>query len=192
MAVETAKTTVAVKYVMTSPVVTAKGKEPVTKVAMIMDKHDIGSVIIVDDKDRPAGILTERDIVKRVVAKKRDAKEVKAEEAMSKPLVTIEPEVDIKEAARLMSVRDVKRLGVMYKGKLVGIVSSKDILAVTPELLEVLMEKVRITERPVMPLGGQAVVGYCELCGQWSDSLEEVNGKTICEDCREEEQRLQT
>jgi len=192
VAVETAKTTVAVKYVMTSPVVTAKGKEPVTKVAMIMDKHDIGSVIIVDDKDRPAGILTERDIVKRVVAKKRDAKEVKAEEAMSKPLVTIEPEVDIKEAARLMSVRDVKRLGVMYKGKLVGIVSSKDILAVTPELLEVLMEKVRITERPVMPLGGQAVVGYCELCGQWSDSLEEVNGKTICEDCREEEQRLQT
>lgn len=192
MAVETAKTTVAVKYVMTSPVVTAKGKEPVTKVAMIMDKHDIGSVIIVDDKDRPAGILTERDIVKRVVAKKRDAKEVKAEEAMSKPLVTIEPEVDIKEAARLMSVRDVKRLGVMYKGKLVGIVSSKDILAVTPELLEVLMEKVRITERPVMPLGGQAVVGYCELCGQWSDSLEEVNGKTICEDCREEEQRSQT
>jgi len=192
VAVETAKTTVAVKYVMTSPVVTAKGKEPVTKVAMIMDKHDIGSVIIVDDKDRPAGILTERDIVKRVVAKKRDAKEVKAEEAMSKPLVTIEPEVDIKEAARLMSVRDVKRLGVMYKGKLVGIVSSKDILAVTPELLEVLMEKVRITERPVMPLGGQAVVGYCELCGQWSDSLEEVNGKTICEDCREEEQRSQT
>jgi len=176
---------VLVKHVMTSPVVTVSGKAAITGVAETMDKHGIGSVVVTDEKERPQGIITERDIVTRVIAKKLNPKTVRAEGAMSKPLVTIDPEASVREAARLMNERNVKRLGVMYKGRLVGLVSSKDILAITPELIEVLRERAKVTARAPARLSSQAVVGYCELCGQWSESLEELNGKFLCEDCTE-------
>ncbi|MEM2906106.1 MAG: CBS domain-containing protein [Candidatus Bathyarchaeia archaeon] len=183
MTVAATEREILVKHVMTSPVVTVTGKEAVTKVAEIMDAHRIGSVVVIDEKERPQGIITERDIVTRVIAKKLNPKTVKAEQAMSKPLVTVDPEATVREAARLMNKRNVKRLAVMYKGRLVGILSSKDILAITPELLEVLIEKAKVVAgAPVRP-EGQAVVGYCELCGQWSDTLEELNGRFLCEDC---------
>jgi len=183
MAVAETEREILVKHVMTSPVVTATGKKAITRVAEIMEEHKIGSVVITDEKERPQGIITERDIVTRVIAKKLNPEAVKAERVMSKPLVTIDPEASVREAARLMNKRNVKRLGVMYKGRLVGLVSSKDVLAITPELLEVLTERAKVLAGALVRPEGQAVVGYCEFCGQWSDSLEELNGKFLCEDC---------
>ncbi|MBS7609878.1 CBS domain-containing protein [Candidatus Bathyarchaeota archaeon] len=175
-----------VKYVMTSPVISVRIDDPITKVAELMEKADVGSVVVVDEKDRPVGMITERDIVKRVVAKRLNAEKVKSREVMSQPLITVDPETDLREAARLMNRANVKRLAVIYKGKLTGIVSSKDILEVTPELLETIVERAKITERRFVPQAGEVVVGYCEVCGQWSDTLMEFNGKFLCEDCREE------
>ena len=63
---------------------------------------------------------------------------------MTTPLVTIEPEASITDAARRMTRLDIRRLGVVYKGNLVGIVSSKDVLGVMPELLEIYQERSRI------------------------------------------------
>lgn len=175
-----------VKYVMTSPVITVKVDEPITRVADLMDKADVGSVVVIDERERPVGMITERDIVKRVVAKNLNAERLRSQEIMSQPLITVDPETDLKEAARLMNRANIKRLAVIYKGKLMGIISSKDILDVTPELLETIIERARIAERRFVPHGGEAVVGYCEVCGQWSDTLMEENGKFLCEDCREE------
>lgn len=175
-----------VKYVMTSPVITVKAKEPVTKVADIMGKADVGSVIVTDDEGRPLGIITERDIVKKVVAMNLNAQKVKSQDIMSQPLITINQETELKDAARLMNRANVKRLAIMYKGKLMGIISSKDILGVTPELIETIIEKARIKERRFTPRAGEAVVGYCEVCGQWSDALMDMDGKFLCDDCREE------
>lgn len=183
MAVGNSTPEVLVKHVMSSPVITVTGREPVTRVAEIMEEHNIGSVVVTDEKERPQGIITERDIVTRVVAGKLNPKTVKADRAMSKPLVTIDPEASVREAARLMNKRNVKRLGVTYKGRLVGLLSSKDVLGITPQLLEVLTERAKVVGTAPARMEGQAVVGYCELCGQWSESLEEVNGKSLCEDC---------
>ena len=86
---------------------------------------------------------------------------------MTSPLVTVDPEATITDAARRMSKQDIRRLGVLYKGKLVGIVSSKDILDVMPELLEIMQERTRIEgagdateEAEEAPLSG-----YCDRCG---------------------------
>jgi signal-transduction protein with cAMP-binding, CBS, and nucleotidyltransferase domain len=152
---------------------------------MNMDMKDLGAVIVQNKAGKSIGIITERDLVIRVVAKNLKPDTVKAKEIMTTPLVTIEPEATVSDAARRMTRLDIRRLGVVYKGNLVGIISSKDVLGVMPELLEIYQERERIIgdsraeETIEVPLSG-----YCERCNAFSDSLKERNGQHICDECR--------
>jgi len=174
-----------VKDVMTSPVITVNEREPVTKVAQLMGKHDLGCIIVTGKDGKPLGIITERDLVKRVLAKNRPRYKLAAKDVMTAPLITIDPDETLSEAARRMSRLNIRRLGVMYKGELIGIISSRDILAITPELIEIIQEKARIEgEGAEEEVEHPPMAGYCDRCGQWSDTLEEVEGSFVCEDCK--------
>jgi len=177
-----------VKDVMSSPAVTVNKDEPVSKVAQLMEKHKIGCIIISTEDEKPIGIITERDVVERVVAKNILPSEITAKQIMSTPLVTVNPEETISDAARKMSLLNIRRLAVMHKGKLAGVISSKDILAVTPELIEIIQEKARIENQNMTEEneGSPLSTGYCDNCGEWSDNLKEVEGNFLCEDCRSE------
>ena len=175
-----------VKDVMSSPVVTADEDSLLSDVAKLMKKHKIGCVIVSTKNGRPVGIITERDIVERVVAEDIKPSEIRAKEIMSAPLVTIDSEKTINDAAREMSRLNIRRLAVMHKGELAGIISSKDILAVTPELIEIMQEKARIENQSVTEEAEEiSSAGYCDNCGEWSDNLREVEGNFLCEECRE-------
>jgi len=175
-----------VKDVMSSPVVTANENAPLSEVAKLMKKHNIGCVIVSTEDGRPVGIITERDIVERLVAKDVKPSEIRAKEIMSAPLVTIDSESTISDAAREMSRLNIRRLAVMHKGELSGIISSKDILAVTPELIEIIQEKARIENQNITEEAEEiSSAGYCDNCGEWSDDLREVEGSFLCEECRE-------
>ena len=178
-----------VKDVMSSPVVTIEENAPANRAAELMDKHALGCIVVTSKDAKPLGIITERDLVVRVLAKNVKPDTLKAKDVMTTPLMTIEPDETISEAARRMSRLNIRRLGVIYKGQLIGLVSSKDILAVMPELLETIQENALIegenraeeaTEEPT-PLAG-----YCDRCGGWSENLKEVDGELLCEDCRAE------
>ena len=182
------RTRMIVKDVMTSPVVTIEETAAANKVAELMLDNKVGCVIVVDKMGNAIGIVTERDLVGRVLAKNLAPSSTKAKDFMTSPLATVEPDANVTDAARMMSKKDIRRLGVLYKGKLVGIVSSKDILGVMPELLEIMQERTRIegaggpeaTEGPEeAPLSG-----YCDRCGMYSENLKDVNGQSLCEDCR--------
>jgi CBS domain-containing protein len=182
------RTRMLVKDVMSSPVVTTDEDAPSNNVAFLMDENDVGCVVVTNKEGKPLGIITERDLVIRVLAKNLKPDAVKASEIMTTPLVTIEPEATVNEAAKRMSRLDIRRLGVLYKGNLVGIISSKDILSVMPELLEIIQERNRIEgagepeeteEVEEIPLSG-----YCDRCGVYSENLKDVNGQNLCEDCR--------
>jgi CBS domain-containing protein len=178
-----------VKDIMTSPVVTIGEKETIYKAAQLMSKQDVGCIIVVDKDNKPIGILTERDMVTRVLAKNKMPSRIKAGKVMTTPLITTDPEVTLAEAAREMSRLNVRRLGVMYKGNLEGIISSKDILAVTPELLEIIQERAKIEKEPTGEEEApepQPLAGHCDHCGRWSDSLKEVEGMLLCEECQTE------
>ncbi len=174
-----------VRDVMSSPVVTIDEDETANRAAANMDMKDLGAVIVQNKAGKSIGIITERDIVKRVVAKNLKPDTVKAKEIMTTPLVTIEPEASITDAARRMTRLDIRRLGVIYKGNLAGIISSKDVLGVMPELLEIYQERSRIEganaeeETEEAPLSG-----YCDRCNAYSESLKERNGQNICDECR--------
>ncbi|UCE16597.1 MAG: CBS domain-containing protein [Candidatus Bathyarchaeota archaeon] len=182
------RTRMLVKDIMTSPVITIDEDALVNEAAQIMDKNKVGCIIVASKKGKPLGIITERDLVTRVLAKNAKPSKLAVKEIMTSPLITVDPDENLSETARRMSHLGVRRLGVMYKGNLVGIISSKDILAITPELMEIIQEKARIE-------GGNAVeetpwhpplAGYCDQCGQWIDDLQEIEGRFLCEDCRTE------
>ena len=182
------RTRMVVKDIMSSPVVTLGESAPSNKVANIMDENDLGCVIVTNKVGKPVGIITERDLVLRVLAKNLVPDAVKANDIMTSPLVTIEPEATISEAARRMSRLDIRRLGVVYKGNLVGLISSRDILGVMPELIEIIQERTRLegaaeAEENVEP-EENPLSGYCDRCGVFSENLKDVNGQNLCEDCR--------
>jgi len=176
-----------VKDVMSSPVVTIKEHAPANQVAELMDKHGLGCIIVTSKEGKPLGIITERDLVERVLAKNAKPDSIKAKEVMTSPLITIEHDETINEAARRMSRLNIRRLGVVYKGQLIGLLSSKDVLAVMPELIETIQERALIEgENMAQEAEGESkpLAGYCDRCGGWSDNLKEVNGEFLCEDCK--------
>jgi len=179
------RTQMLVRDVMSSPVVTMDEDETANKAAENMDMKDLGAVIVQNKAGKSIGIITERDIVKRVVSKNLKPDTVKAKEIMTTPLVMIEPEATISDAARRMTRLDIRRLGVIYKGNLVGIISSKDILGVMPELIEIMQERSRIegSDR-TEDLEEVPLSGYCDRCNMYSESLKERNGQNICDECR--------
>jgi CBS domain-containing protein len=174
-----------VRDVMSNPVVTMDEDESSNKAAANMDMHDLGAVIVTSKAGKSIGIITERDLVIRVIAKNLKPDTVKAKEIMTTPLVTIEPEATISDAARRMTRLDIRRLGVIYKGNLVGIISSKDILGVMPELIEIMQERSRIEgEARTEETEEAPLSGYCDRCNVYSESLKERNGENICDECR--------
>jgi CBS domain-containing protein len=181
------RTRMVVKDIMSSPVVTLDEGATSNKVANIMDENDLGCVIVTNKAGKPVGIITERDLVARVLAKNLVPDVIKAKEIMTSPLVTIQPEATISEAARRMSRLDIRRLGVVYKGNLVGLISSRDILGVMPELIEIIQERTRLegaAEAETIEAEETPLSGYCDRCGVFSENLKDVNGQNLCEDCR--------
>jgi CBS domain-containing protein len=178
-------TRVLVRDIMNSPVVTASPDDTVLNIARKMKEEKIGSIIIMENS-KPVGIVTDWDIVSGGVVRDVKPGGVKASEVM-KEIHTIESQEGITEAARMLRKHNIKRLGVVYKKRLVGIISSSDVIAVTPELVDVVSEKAAIIrgELGISRAAGK-VSGYCDECGEWSDLLQYDEGTFVCEVCRGE------
>jgi len=115
-----------IKEVMTRDVTACEPSASVRDAATLMAREDIGPVPVVDD-GRLVGILTDRDIVVRVVAEGRDAGQTTVGEIASKELVTVAPDTDLDEAMRLLAEHQVRRLPVVEGDRLVGIVAQADV-----------------------------------------------------------------
>jgi CBS domain-containing protein len=116
-----------VKDVMVTNLITIDASASVKQAAELMDKHDIGCLIIIN-YENPVGIVTERDMMRRILLKKRDPDKTEVGNIMSAPLITAQPQTDIRDAVRLMNERRIKKLPVMDGGQLVGLVSLTDIM----------------------------------------------------------------
>ncbi len=175
-----------VRDIMTRPVITAEAELNIFSAAKRMATANVGSLIVVSKK-KPIGILTERDLVRKIVAQAADPKSVKVSEIMSTPIVTISPDASLREAAGLMLKSGLKRLPVISDGKLVGIITDTDLVSgssvglsdILSDLIEMHRESVHFQEAREMESG------ICEVCGQLSDSLKSVNGELLCWSCRE-------
>ena len=180
-------TGIMVKDAMVSRVVTAMPSQNAFEAAKIMRKEGVGSVIIVEGIN-PIGIVTREDIINKVAAKDLPASKVSLKEIMNPNLITCSPDCDISEAAKIMSKNKYERIPVVSMGKLVGMISTREIAKVAPAALEIATEHLRI-EVPEK-FDEEVNEGECELCGNYSEELHSVNDKWICDSCKDEAEEL--
>jgi len=176
-----------VREIMTRPVLTASVDLDVFAATNRMISANIGSLIVVKD-GKPIGILTERDLVKKVVAKAADPRELKVGEVMKSPLIKISPDASLRDAAVQMLKAGVKRLPVISEDdKLMGIITDTDLVSASSVgLSDILSDLIEMHSESVHYLEPREVVrGICERCGQISDSLVQMNGELVCWSCRD-------
>jgi len=116
-----------IESVMRRPPVTALFSDSVSYVTEKMISNNIGAVIVLSG-GKPSGIITERDIVEKIVRARRDPDKTRAAEIMSSPLLTIEAEKTVLDALKIMRDSDIRRLAVTKNGRLVGIVTERRLL----------------------------------------------------------------
>jgi signal-transduction protein with cAMP-binding, CBS, and nucleotidyltransferase domain len=151
----------------------------IKEAAKIMNKHEVGSLII-KEGDSLKGIITDQDIVRKIIAKGIDPETAQVHKHMAKELTTISPEKDIFEAINLMSAKNVKQLPVMDGRKMIGLITQKDVLKLEPELFDLIVDKLNIKEEEHKAIMND---GVCEECGKYSEKLLSRKGALICKQC---------
>lgn len=173
---------VIVKEAMKTNLVMVEPTTTVLEAAKLMKKNKIGNVLVVEKK-QPVGILTESDILKKVVAEGKNASEVLVEEVMSTPVVVADPYISLEEAMKTMGKCNIRRLPVIEDGELIGVITQKDISRISPVLHDISREWYDISVRDESYLKRQIFSGKCEDCNALSTTLRRVDGRLLCEDC---------
>jgi len=145
-----------VKDVMVTDVVTVDVGVSVSAAVQRMNARGIGCLVVLE-KGHFAGIMTERDVLRRVVADARNPKEVLVGEVMSKPLTVVDPEASLEEAVTVMLKKGVKKLPVIEAKELVGIITITDIAATHPKLVKYMKE---LADKYDIPQRIEKVINY--------------------------------
>jgi len=135
-----------VKEIMVEKVISIRTDATIKEAVKLMNQYEIGCLIVAK-KGEAVGIITERDVLKRVVSKSKDPEVTKVSEIMSKPLIVGGPDMYVEDAARLMFKKNIKKLPITKKGQLVGIVTLSDIARVAhiePQIVNVVKELSKI------------------------------------------------
>lgn len=181
-------TGIKVKDAMIKEVVTTKPSQTVFEGAKLMEKGDVGSIIICENY-KPVGIVTREDIVNKIVAKNVDASKTLLKDVMTKEIVSCSSTDDLRDVAHKMSKHGYERIPVIDSGKLVGIISTREIAKVAPQEIEILRERLLINEPGQIP-EEEFSEGECELCGNFSAELRNVNDRWVCVNCKEEAEEI--
>ena len=124
-----------INHIMTRNIISIESNASVSEVATLMTKKEVGAVVVTK-QGKPVGIITEVDILKRCCIAKVCNQVCEAKEVMSTPLITIEADASLGEAAKMMTDQKIRRLLVEEEGKIVGLVTEKDLLRATLSYFE--------------------------------------------------------
>ena len=116
-----------VKELMNPGVVWVEPTATAALAARLLSRHNLGALPVCAGDGRLRGMVTDRDIVLRCVAAEEDPAQTPVRDIMSRGCATVSPGADCREATRLMSTQQVRRLPVVEKGKLVGVISLADL-----------------------------------------------------------------
>jgi CBS domain-containing protein len=132
-----------VRDIMMRNVKTVRTDDSAWDAVVKMNKFRIGSVIVTNN-GRSVGIITERNILERIVEPRLDPSSVRAKDIMSAPLITVDLNAAVEEAAQIMARKGIKKLPVVDGGRVVGVISTSDIVRTSPTQLGILEELLRV------------------------------------------------
>jgi len=141
-----------VKDIMVTDVKTTTPETTAQKAAKKMIEHGIGCLIVVSN-GKLSGIVTERDMTKKIVMTGKSSPDTPVKNIMEKDVIMIGPESSVEDACEVMMDKKIKKLPVLEKDNLIGIITAMDIVAAQPKLLE------QISELFLMPGSKKAVAG---------------------------------
>ena len=145
-----------VEDVMVKEVITIDENSTVKEAVEVMNKFGIGCLIAVR-KGKAMGIITERDLLKRVVAEAKDANKTKVKDVMSSPLIVVEPDMGLEEAVKLMFQMKIKKLPVVDGKRLIGLVTLTDIARFQPQMIRILKQ---LAMKQAAPKSMKKVIDY--------------------------------
>ncbi len=175
---------VLVKDVMSTPVLTVDIKKTARDAGKLMRKHRKG-FLVVTEKNKPAGVISESDLIEEIVCKSAKADKIKLENFMHEPIIAVDPDDELLTASRKMKENNIHRLPVVAEGRVVGVVSLTDIARTSPEMLDLLEYRLKMKERP-FEIKEKTTLGICDSCDNYSEDLQNINEEWLCEICREE------
>jgi len=152
----------------------------------IMVKKRVNSLII-KNGDKLLGILTQKDILWAIL-KKSEAhlKDIQAKDLMRRKVITIRPGADITDAMRRFKKKKIRRLPVVENGRVIGILTIKDILKIDPGLFQMMAETIKIKEETAKlnrsNIDAPRKQGICEECGEF-DILYHDEAQWLCDTC---------
>lgn len=167
---------------MTRDVITADIDMNSLDASRIMSEYNVDSLIVTEDY-KPVGIVTGRDIIRKLATHDAKPSTVKLRDVMTRELIGISPDEDVVEAAKFMSKKRIRRLAVVDGGKLMGILADFDILSLYSGMNTILVDLIEMNRERAIA-GSEGVQGICEACGQFSDDLKAIGDSLVCESCR--------
>jgi len=184
------ETNIPVKEIMNRDVIGIDPDDTAEVAAQRMKHYDVGNLVVINNK-KAIGIVTEEDLVRKLVSKNLLPEKVKIGDIMTSPLITVSPNTSLTSAMRIMLKNNIRRLPIVEDRKLVGIITNKDILSVSPELNRILIDLIEINRDLEIKAPGEksekaVFQGKCDRCGVFSENLREVEGMLLCEGCYEE------
>jgi CBS domain-containing protein len=178
------ETRLAVRDVMTKNVVTAPPDMSAAEAGKKMVENRVGNVIILKE-GRPVGIVTESDMVAKVISKNMKPSSIKLEQLMSKPLITTRSSDDINDAVLVMAQKKIRRLPVIDEEVLVGIITDADVIQASSEINQILDNLIQMNRENVLDRRDISITqGECEECEEFSEDLRQEEGRLKCPRCR--------
>ena len=155
--------------------------------AKVMSANHVGA-LVVKDNHQSKGLITEQDIVRKVLAKGINPLTKNVKEFMETKLATISSNDDIYDALIKMRDLNIRHLPVVENGRMIGLLTLKDILKIEPQLFELLVEKFELREETRKPINriisNEAI---CQGCGAYVEDVKKVKGSLLCERCAAEQ-----
>jgi signal-transduction protein with cAMP-binding, CBS, and nucleotidyltransferase domain len=176
------KTGIKILDAMTKSPVMVGPDETVYNCVKKMIKEEVGSLIIAED-GKLLGIVTEKDLLVKVLARNLDIKNTVVSKVMSKKPIHADPELDLYDAMILMNREELRRLPIVDKGIIVGLLTYKDVLTIQPSLYDLREGQFNIRESERKSMLNGDLEGTCVSCSSYGP-LKKVGKAWLCESCK--------
>ena len=135
-----------VKEVMNENILATTKEAIIKDIARTMTKNRIGGLLVLEET-KLTGIITERDILSKLVARGEDPRIIRVDQIMTPNPITIQDDDTIDKAIELMTDNKIKKLPVMHEDRLVGILTASDIIEIKPKMIQALYKLIQATEQ---------------------------------------------
>lgn len=183
------ETDIPLRDVMVQEVVKGAMNLNVMEAAKLMRKHDVDNIVVLNNGE-PVGIVTEWDIISKLVSKDIKPSTVKLKDIMTTPLITASTNDRLSDIVQKMAAERIRRIPVIDSGELVGVVADVTVISISSEMNSIMAELIEINAgRATSGIeceGDGMGQGICEKCGSFSYFMEIHGGLMVCESCKEE------